>query len=175
MSQMQDEAKAALKHAMEEMAWYYDHWRSPAPAYEVGAKVWLNTQNYTTTCPTKKLDHKWLGPFVIEKVVSATTVKLCLSPHKQGIHPVISISNIHPYHPDPIPEHPLDPCPNPILINGSEEYKVELIVDSKYRYQCLHYLVKFKGWPNSDIDLLKAQAAMCGHLQHCQALRKKGD
>src|SRR5258708_8640822 len=42
MSQVQDEAKAALKHAVDEMAWYYDHWRSPAPAYEVAAKVWLN-------------------------------------------------------------------------------------------------------------------------------------
>src|SRR5258708_1440524 len=31
MSQMQDEAKAALEHAVDEMAWYYDRWRSPAP------------------------------------------------------------------------------------------------------------------------------------------------
>ena len=82
MSQMQDKAKAALEHAVDEMAWYYDHQRSPAPAYKVGAKVWLNAQNYTTTHPTKKLDHKWLGPFVIKKVVSPTTIKLCLSPCK---------------------------------------------------------------------------------------------
>src|SRR5258708_27356951 len=61
MSQMQDEAKAALEHAMDEMAWYYDCQRSPAPAYKVGAKVWLNAQNYMTTHLTKKLDHKWLG------------------------------------------------------------------------------------------------------------------
>src|SRR5258708_22916339 len=82
--------------------------------------------------------------------------QLHLSPHEQGIHPVISISNIHPYHPDPILEHPLDPCPNPILINRSEEYEVESIVDSKYRYRCLHYLVKFKGWPDSNNEWLLA-------------------
>src|SRR5258707_458310 len=81
MSQMQDEVKAALKHATDQMAWYYDHWRSPTPADKVGAKVWLNAQNYMTTCLTKKLDHKWLGPFVIEKVISPATVKLHLSPH----------------------------------------------------------------------------------------------
>src|SRR5260221_361350 len=86
MSQMQDEAKAALKHAADEMAQYYDCWRSPAPTYEVRAKVWLNAQNYMTTHPTKKLDHKWLGPFVIEKVISPTTIKLHLSPCEQGIH-----------------------------------------------------------------------------------------
>ena len=37
MSQMQEEVKAALEHAVDKMAQYYDHWRSPAPVYEVGA------------------------------------------------------------------------------------------------------------------------------------------
>ena len=82
MSQMQEEVKAALEHAADEMAWYYDCQRSPTPTYEAGAKVWLNAQNYTTTCLTKKLDHKWLGPFVIEKIVSPAAVKLRLSPCK---------------------------------------------------------------------------------------------
>src|SRR5258708_33533765 len=103
MSQMQDKAKAALEHAADEMAWYYDHWRSPTPTYEVRAKVWLNAQNYTTTCLTKKLDHKWLGPFVIKKVISPAAIKLHLSPHEQGIHLVISVSNVRPYNPAPIP------------------------------------------------------------------------
>src|SRR5260221_10847184 len=152
MSQMQDKVKAALEHAVDEMAWYYDRWRSPAPAYEVGAKAWLNTQNYMTTHPTKKLDHKWLGPFVIEKAISPTAIKLHLSPCKQGIHPVISVSNICPYHPDLILEHLLDPHSNLVLIDGSEEYEVESIVDSRYRYQHLHYLVKFKGWPDSNSE-----------------------
>src|SRR5258708_22035517 len=156
MSQMQDKAKAALEHATDEMAWYYDHRRSPAPTYKVGAKVWLNTQNYSTTHLTKKLDHKWLGSFVIEKVVSPTAVNLHLSPHEQGIHPVISVSNVCPYHPDPILECLLDPHPNLVLVDGSEEYEVESIVDSKYRYQCLHYLVKFKGWPDSNNEWLPA-------------------
>jgi Chromo (CHRromatin Organisation MOdifier) domain len=156
MSQMQEEAKATLEHAADKMAWYYNRWRSPAPVYKVGAKVWLNAQNYTTTCPTKKLDHKWLGPFVIKKVVSPAAVKLRLSPHEQGVHLVISISNVHPYLPDPIPECPLDPQPNPILVNGSEEYEVESIVDSKYRYRHLHYLIKFRGWPDSDNEWLPA-------------------
>src|SRR6266436_7507831 len=138
MSQMQDEAKAALEHAADEMACYYDCQRSPAPAYKVRAKVWLNAQNYMTTCLTKKLDHKWLGPFVIEKVISPATIKLHLSPRERGIHPVISVSNVCPYHPDPILEHPLDPHPNLVLIDGSEEYEVESTVDSKYRYRCLH-------------------------------------
>src|SRR5258708_13100806 len=39
MSQMQDKVKAALEHAADEMAQYYDRRRSPAPTYEVRAKV----------------------------------------------------------------------------------------------------------------------------------------
>src|SRR6266436_7287596 len=79
-----------------------------------------------------------------------------LSPCEQGIHPVISVSNVCPYHPDPILECLLDLCPNLVLIDGSKEYEVKSIVDSKYRYQCLHYLVKFKGWLDSNNEWLPA-------------------
>ena len=82
MSQMQEEVKATLEHAADKMARYYDRRRSPAPTYEAGAKVWLSAQNYTTTCPTKKLDHKWLGTFVIEKIMSPAAIKLHLSPRE---------------------------------------------------------------------------------------------
>src|SRR6266436_2162091 len=59
--------------------------------------------------------------------------------------------------PHPIPECPLDPRPNPVLVDGSEEYEVESVVDSKYRYRHLHYLVKFKGWLDSDNEWLPAE------------------
>src|SRR5882724_10702716 len=38
----------------------------------------LNCQNITMTQPTKKLDHKWLGPYPVEKVIlwSAYCLKL---------------------------------------------------------------------------------------------------
>src|SRR5258705_174024 len=53
-------------------------------------------------------------------------------------------------------QHLLDLHPNLVLVDGSKEYEVESIVDSKYRYQCLHYLVKFKGWLDSDNEWLPA-------------------
>ena len=47
MMKMQEEAKAALEHAEDKMAQYYDrNWRA-VPVYKVRDKVWLNTQNYT--------------------------------------------------------------------------------------------------------------------------------
>ena len=79
MMKMQEEAKAALEHAVDEMAHYYDRNRGTAPKYQEGDRVWLSTRNYTTNHPTKKLDHKWIGPFKIVKAISPAAVKLQLT------------------------------------------------------------------------------------------------
>ena len=95
MSQMQEEAKATLSHTADEMAKYYDQHRQQAPQFQAREKVWLNAQNYTTDCPMKKLDHHWIGPFKILKVISPAALKLQLTAKQKGVHPVVSITNIH--------------------------------------------------------------------------------
>src|SRR5258708_5776578 len=74
----QEEAKAALKQAADDMKRYYDQNCQVAPEYRVGDKAWLSLQNYSDH-PMKKLDHKWAGPFTITKVVSPAAIKLHLS------------------------------------------------------------------------------------------------
>src|SRR5260221_10409653 len=98
----QEEAKAALEWAADDMKWYYDWNRQAAPEYKVGDRVWLSLQNYSLDCPMKKLDHKWAGPFLITKVVSPAAVKLRLSTREKHVHPIVSVSSIHPYIPDKI-------------------------------------------------------------------------
>ena len=51
-------AHSALLKATEDIVCFYDAHHQTAPAYKIGDEVWLNTQNITTTCPMKKLDHK---------------------------------------------------------------------------------------------------------------------
>ena len=64
------EACSALSRVVDDMAQFYDaHWRE-APLYAVRDKVWLNGQNITMTFPMKKLDHKWLGLYPVDKVIS---------------------------------------------------------------------------------------------------------
>ena len=75
----QEEAKAALEQAVDDMKRYYDRSRQAALEYKVGDKAWLSLQNYSSDRPMKKLDHKWAGPFVVTKVVSPATIKLRLS------------------------------------------------------------------------------------------------
>src|SRR5467141_2196146 len=72
------EAHSALSRAVDNMALFYDAHRREAPLYAVGDKVWLNGQNITTTHPMKKLDHKWLSLYPVEKVISRSTYRLKL-------------------------------------------------------------------------------------------------
>src|SRR5260221_9411228 len=123
------------------MKWYYDQNCQVAPEYKVGDKAWLSLQNYSSDCPMKKLDHKWASPFTITKVISPTTIKLCLSAQEK---------NIHPYMPDDIAKHPQPPQPGPIILNDQEEYEVKEVLDSRFRWGKLWYLVKFIGWSHSD-------------------------
>ena len=81
-------------------------------------------------------------------------MKLQLPTQLKGVHPVVSVTNICPYLPDEIAEHAADPCPGPEVIDGEEEYEVERILDSKYRYRKLWYFIKFSGWPKLENEWL---------------------
>ena len=61
------EARAALAKAKEDMATYYNRWHEPAPTFAPGDKVYLDASDIHTTRPSKKLSHKRLGPYVIER------------------------------------------------------------------------------------------------------------
>src|SRR5258708_17081049 len=96
------DTKAALEQAADDMKQYYDQSHQSAPEYKVGDKVWLSLQNYSSDRPMKKLDHKWASPFTVTKVISPAAIKLHLSAWEKNIHPVISVSIVHPYIPDEI-------------------------------------------------------------------------
>src|SRR5260370_37625700 len=95
-----------------------------------------------------KLDQKWAVPFPI--TISLAAIKLRLSAWEKNIHPIISVSSICPYIPDEIVEHPQPLQPGPIMVDDQEEYEVEEILDSRFRWGKLWYLVKFVAWSHSD-------------------------
>src|SRR5258707_12854449 len=102
-------------------------------------------------------------------------IKLHLSTWEKNIHPIISISIIHPYIPDEIAEclQPLQP--SPIMVDDQEEYKVEEILDSRFRWGKLWYLIRFVGWSHSDnmclphIEVHAPATVEEFHLQHPNA------
>jgi len=61
-----EEAKSAIRKAQDDMKKYYDRRRTPAPVFNSGDKVFLDTSDIRTTRPSQKLSHQRLGPFVVE-------------------------------------------------------------------------------------------------------------
>src|SRR5258705_5391478 len=84
------------------------------------------------------------------KVISPAAIKLHLSAQEKNIHPIVSVSIICPYISDEIAECPQPLQPSPVMVDDQEEYKVEEILDSRFRWGKLWYLVKFVGWSHSD-------------------------
>ena len=62
----QEEVKAALVKAKDDMVHYYDHGRTLAPKYQPDNCVYLNASDITTMQPSWKLLHCHLGLFLVE-------------------------------------------------------------------------------------------------------------
>lgn len=144
---MTEEAQSALKQAASDMARFYNAKRSEHPKFKVGEKVWLDGENISTTRPMKKLDNRWYGPFTVEAIVSDNAYRLAMTPPFKRVHPVFHVSLLRRYTPDTIKERPQPTNPEPeINEKGETVYEVEKILDSRYRWGRLEYLVKWKGF-----------------------------
>jgi hypothetical protein len=148
MSEALEESKAALKKAKDDMARYYDRRRTPAPNYEPGDRVYLDSSDIRTTRPSHKLAHRYLGPFVVEARVGRSAYRLKLPPALNRLHPVFNVVKLMPAPVDPIEGRPKPHHPPPALVDdaGDEHYEVEEILDSRMFRRRLHFLVKWKGY-----------------------------
>ena len=77
-----EEAKSALAKAKDNMVWYYNCCRSPAPSFSPGNMVYLDSEDIQTTCWSKKLSHRRLGPYPVERRVGKYAYHLVLPPHE---------------------------------------------------------------------------------------------
>jgi hypothetical protein len=59
------------------------------------------------------------------------------------------VVKLSPALPDPIPGRQPAPPPPTTLVDSKEEYEVKAILDSQMCYNCLEYLLKFKGYDKS--------------------------
>ncbi len=120
------------------------------PKYKEGDLVWLEGRHLCTNQPAIKLVPKRHGPFPIIQVMSPVNYHLKL-PMQWSIHDVFHINLLTPYHETNI-HSPNYSRPPPDLVNNNEEYKVKKILDSQQfgRRHKLQYLIKWKGYPDSD-------------------------
>jgi len=141
-----EEAKSTIRKAQDNMKRYYDHRRTLATVFNPGNKVFLDASDIQTTCPSQKLSHRRLGPFIVERWIGPMAYRLKLPHWMKQLHPVFNVVKLSPAPDDPIPGRKLMDHPLPIIIDGEPEWEVEEILDSRWHRRRFRYLVKWKGY-----------------------------
>ena len=94
-----EEARAALVKLQEEMKRQADRSRKEAEKYRVGDKVLISIKDFSMELMkrvTKKLTEKFIGPYVVRKIVLENMVELEL-PALLRVHPVVNMRRLVKY------------------------------------------------------------------------------
>ncbi|QRW07203.1 Retrotransposable element Tf2 protein [Ceratobasidium sp. AG-Ba] len=142
---MADSMQEIWDEVVASMEFYRSKESDPKREYKVGDKVWLVGQNITTRRPSKKLDNKKLGPFVISEKISSHAYRLEL-PKTMRTHNVFHINLLAPFTEDK-DFHRRQARPPPIVTEeGEEEYEVDHVVACEQRKNGLYYQIRWKGY-----------------------------
>lgn len=131
----------------------YNQHRLPAPEYKVGEEVWLNREGIKwppSSQQSAKLQPQWIGPFTVsavDKELDNITLSL---PSTMQCHPIFHVSKLkHHFRPN---RHfvtracPTEPPPVYVENDGAAFFEVESILDHRWKYHKLHFLVRWKNY-----------------------------
>ncbi|QRV82775.1 Retrotransposable element Tf2 protein [Ceratobasidium sp. AG-Ba] len=153
---MADSMQEIWDEVIASMEFYRSKESDPKREYKVGDKVWLVGQNITTRRPSKKLDNKKLGPFVISEKISSHAYRLEL-PKTMRTHNVFHINLLAPFTEDK-DFHRRQARPPPIVTEeGEEEYEVDHVVAWEQRKNGLYYQIRWKGYDPIEDTMERAE------------------
>ena len=95
------------EHMAEAQLWYQgtaDASRIPAPEFPIGSWAYIKVQFFRTTCPSKKLADKFLGPYEVIAQPGTHSVTLHLPDSLHAVHPVFHVSMLEPTTLNAIPD-----------------------------------------------------------------------
>ena len=92
---------------------------------------------------TKKLTKKYIGPYVVKKIISENVVELKLLALLR-IHLVVNVRRIVKYQEQVKGQKKI--LPSSIEVVSEKEYEVEKILDRRERRGKPKYLVRWKGY-----------------------------
>jgi hypothetical protein len=111
--------------------------------FEIGHMVWLSTRHFRTTTPSKKFEYKQTGPYTVSKGINMNAYKVDLL-YTIRKHNVFHLSLFDHCKPPTGGQPPSEP--QPTVFYDPDEWAVNWILDSKQRYQELHYQVQWAGY-----------------------------
>jgi hypothetical protein len=142
LTKVRADAEATLRLSKEKMKEQYKRDKKTAHSFNVGNLVWLQAKDIKIYQKSPKLGPRQLSPFKVVERIGNLDFKLDL-PHYLKHHPVFHVNCLAPYWDNGL-DKPLPP--DPITVEGKEEYKVNKIMDSRIFCQQLQYRVKWKGY-----------------------------
>src|SRR5258706_10653557 len=147
-----EQLKANIIKAQIRMTKWYDNKKQEGPDFKEGDMVMLNSRYIQTKRPSKKLDHKKMGPFRIEKAIGNRAFRLELPPQMK-VHPVYHIGLLERYRDSKDPTRK-QIVPEVEEIDGEMNWEVREIVESRQnrrkKHNPIEYLVLWEGYPDED-------------------------
>jgi len=131
MKKIQEEAKAALEKAQEEMKKFANRRQGEGEEYKVGDLVLLSMKDLKWQMKgrrSEKLTEYFVGPYKVKGIVSSNVIELKL-PKSIKIHPVVNVSRVQLYKPQVEGQKKIPP--KLVIIEGEEEFKVEKILNKR--------------------------------------------
>ncbi|GAA5882917.1 hypothetical protein JCM3774_000947 [Rhodotorula dairenensis] len=133
--------------------------RANEPNLQVGDSVMVDSRDRRARYKSRhgdgraaKLFARWDGPYkILEARPETSTYRLALPPDDRA-HPLFHASKLKPYPPNDAENFPArrEPRPEPIDVDGEEEYFIKKIVDEKGRGPRRKFLVKWRGYPDDE-------------------------
>jgi len=145
MRKVQEEAKAVLQKAQEDMKRYADRERGEVEEYRIGDLVLLSTKDSKYQMVgrrTEKFTERFVGPYKVKAIISSNTIELEL-PSTIKIHLVVNVSRVQKYKLQV--EGQKKKMPQLVVIEGEEEWEVEKIMNKRKVRGRDKYLVQWKG------------------------------
>ena len=129
MKERHEEARAALVKSQEKMKRQADRSRKEVEEYRVDDKILISTKDFSAKLmkrAMKKLTEKFIGPYVVKKIISENAVELELLVSLR-MHPVVNVRRLVKYR-EQVEGQKKIPLPS-VKVAGEKEYEVEEILD----------------------------------------------
>jgi len=146
MKKIQEEAKAVLGKAQEEIKKFVNRKQGEGEEYRVGDLVLLSMKNLKWKMKgrrSEKLTEHFVGPYKVKGIVSSNTIELEL-PKSIKIHPVVNVSRVWLYKPQVEGQKKIPP--KLLIIEGQKEFEVEEILNKRTIRGKEKFLVRWKGY-----------------------------